>query len=72
MWSMSGVGLGLERQDTSSLDMEQGAVEVVDFVGVGGALAGQKVLENFLRKIGSHLLCNGGKYFSISVGPAHA
>ena len=36
---MRGVGLGLERQDASGLDIEQGAVRVVDFTGVGGASA---------------------------------
>ena len=36
---MSGVGLGLEIQDVSSLDIEWDAVGVVDLVGVGGASA---------------------------------
>ena len=73
MRSMRGLGLGLEIQDVSSLDIEWGAVRVVDFMGVGGASAVAKVVRNFpKRDFWQHSLHKGGRYFSINKEPAHA
>ena len=47
---MRGVGLGLEIQDVSGLDIERGVVGVVDFAGVGGALAVTKIVSKFSKK----------------------
>ena len=49
--SMSSVGFRLERQDTRGLDMKRGAVGVVSFTGVGGALALGGLLANFLKGV---------------------
>ena len=65
---MSGVGLGLEIWDVSGLDIEQGAVGVVDLAGVGGASAVQK----FPNGLWWHLLHSSGKYLGINKEPAHA
>ena len=51
MWSMSSVGLKLKRQDASSLDMERGAVGVVDFAGVGGASTVVEIVRKFPKGI---------------------
>ena len=48
---MRGVGLGLEIQDMSGLDIEWGAVGVVNFTGVGGALAVVKIVSKCPEKM---------------------
>ena len=60
--SMRGVGLGLEIQDVSGLDIERGVVGVVDFAGVGGALAVTKIVSKFSKKK------NSGTYYSKAAG----
>ena len=65
---MSDVGLGLEIQDASGLDIERYTVGVVDLAGVGGASAVQKFPNGFWW----HLLHSSGKYLGINKEPVHA
>ena len=52
---MRGVGFGLERCDVRGFDIKHGVMGVVDFVGVGGALALGRIVSKFPKRISKEL-----------------